>query len=352
MENEVLFLLIKIFILATLSFVVAFLLTPGLTHILYKYKLGKPIRTGPGAPIFARLHRAKEGTPTMGGILVWVTVLFLAGVFFYLAEFFPDSAFARFNFLSRGQTLLPLGALVASSLVGLADDWLNIRGKGMFAGGLRVWHRLLIYAVIAAVGSLWFFFKLDWDLLHVPFVGNFEIGLWYIPIFIFIIVATAFSVNEADGLDGLAGGLLLAAFVAFGAMAFVAGKSDLATFCAVIVGALLAFLWFNITPARFFMGDTGAMGLGVTLGIVAILTNTALFLPIVGFLFVLESLSVIVQTISKKAFGRKIFQSTPIHHHFEAIGWSEPKVVMRFWVVAAVMAVLGVILFLVDTTLF
>ncbi|MBI4122453.1 MAG: phospho-N-acetylmuramoyl-pentapeptide-transferase [Parcubacteria group bacterium] len=352
MENAALFPFIKIFILATLSFVVAFVLTPLLTHFLYKYKLGKPIRAVSSAPIFARLHSAKAGTPTMGGILVWVTVLAVALVFYYAGKFFPDAGVARFNFLSRAQTLLPLGALVASSIVGLVDDWLNIRGKGMFSGGLRVWHRLAVYTAIAIVGSLWFFFKLDWDLIHVPFVGNFEIGWWYIPIFIFIIVATAFSVNEADGLDGLAGGLLLAAFVAFGAMAFVSGKVELATFCAVIVGALLAFLWFNIAPARFFMGDTGAMGLGVTLGIVVMLTNTAFFLPIVGFLFVLESASVIAQMLSKKFLKKKIFQSTPIHHHFEAIGWSEPKVVMRFWVVAAVLAVVGVILFLVDATLF
>jgi phospho-N-acetylmuramoyl-pentapeptide-transferase len=352
MDSFVLFSLIKIFILATLSFVVAFFLTPVLTHFLYKYKLGKPIRDSVSAPIFSKLHSNKAGTPTMGGILVWLTVLAIALAFFYVDKFFPFSSFARFNFLSRGQTYLPLGALVASSLVGLVDDFLNIRGKGIFSGGLNVLHRLIIYTIIAIIGSLWFFFKLDWDLLHVPFVGSFEIGFWYIPIFIFIIVATAFSVNEADGLDGLAGGLLLISFGAFGSMAFVSGKYDIATFCAVISGALLAFLWFNITPARFFMGDTGAMGLGVTLGIVAMLTNTALFLPIVGFLFVIESFSVLIQVISKKFLGRKIFKSAPIHHHFEAIGWSEPKVVMRFWVISAVLAVVGVILFLVDSALF
>ncbi|MBI2636585.1 MAG: phospho-N-acetylmuramoyl-pentapeptide-transferase, partial [Parcubacteria group bacterium] len=201
------------------------------------------------------------------------------------------------------------------------------------------------------VGSWWFFYKLAWDVLYVPFVGRFEIGWWYVPIFIFIIVATAFSVNEADGLDGLAGGLLLAAFGAFGAMAFVSGRFELAAFCGAIVGSLLAFLWFNINPARFFMGDTGAMGLGVTLGIVAMLTNTALFLPVVGLLFVVESGSVIIQTVSKRLFGKKVFISTPIHHHFEAIGWSEPKIVMRFWVISGVSAVVGVIVFLVDRSL-
>ena len=182
-------------------------------------------------------------------------------------------------------------------------------------------------------------------------MGNFEIGWWYIPFFIFIIVGTSFSVNEIDGLDGLAGGTLLIAYAAFGVIAFVMGRYDLAAFCGVIIGALLAFLWFNIMPARFYMGDTGAMSLGVTLGVIAMLTNYALLLPIIGFLFVLETLSVIGQVISKKILGKKIFISAPIHHHLEARGWSEPKIVMRFWVIAGITAVIGLILFLLDKTM-
>ena len=352
MEISSIFPVIKIFLLTTLAFLLAFAITPLVTHFLYKYKLGKTIRDSALAPVFSKLHRDKSGTPTMGGIIIWVAVLFLAVAFFYIAKFFPDSTLARLNFLTRGETLLPLGALVASSLVGLFDDWLNVRGRGALSGGLSVWHRLAVYTGIALVGSWWFFSKLDWDLLHIPFVGDFQVGWFYIPIFIFIIVATAFSVNEADGLDGLAGGLLLAAFSAFGAMAFVSGRYELATFCGVIVGALLAFLWFNINPARFFMGDTGAMGLGVTLGIIAMLTNTALFLPIICFLLVIESGSVIVQNLSKKMRHKKIWHSTPIHHHLEAIGWSEPKIVMRFWVISGVTATLGLILYLVDKSLF
>lgn len=342
------FYIIKIFILTTLAFILAMVWTPGLTHFLYKYKLGKQIRDEAAAPIMSSLHKKKSGTPTMGGLLVWVTTLFLALFFFHLSEWTNIEFFKKLNFLTRSQTLLPLGALVASALVGLVDDYLNVKRIGPNGGGLRMRHRLIIYTLIAVVGAWWFYFKLDWDVIHVPFLGNFEISWWYIPIFIFIIVATSFSVNESDGLDGLAGGLLLSSFAAFGAIAFLQGKFDLAAFCGVIVGALLAFLWFNINPARFFMGDTGAMSLGVTLGIVAMLTNSVLLLPIIGFLFVVESLSVIIQILSKKLRGKKIFLSTPIHHHLEAIGWPEPKIVMRFWVIAGVTAVVGLIISLID----
>lgn len=341
------FYLIKIFVLATISFVITILWTPLVTHYLYKYRLGKQIRAKEVAPIFSKMHKAKAGTPTMGGVLVWGTTLFLILLFFYLGKIF-NGLFSYFNFLSRSQTLLPLGVLVASALVGLVDDLVDVFGIGHNGGGLRLKHRFIIYTFIAAVGAWWFYVKLDWTTLYIPFVGNFDIGLWFIPFFIFVIIATAFSVNEIDGLDGLAGGTLLAAFGAYGAIAFALGKYDLATLCAVIIGALIAFLWFNINPARFFMGDTGVMALGVTLGVVAVLTNYVLLLPIIGFLFVVESLSVIVQYASKKIRGKKIFLSSPIHHHLEAIGWTEPKIVMRFWLISGVMAIIGLIIFLLD----
>ncbi len=343
------FTIIKIFFLATLSFVIAIVLTPLLTHFLYRHKLGKQIRQDPNTPIFASLHQKKSGTPTMGGILIWFTVLVVALLFFYLGRLVgPGTLAADLNFLSRSQTLLPLGALIASALIGLVDDLFNIRQRGSYGGGFAIIVKIALYTLVAVVGALWFYYKLDWDVIRVPFIGNFSIGWWYIPLFIVAIVATTFSVNETDGLDGLAGGVLLAGFVAFGAIAFAQGRYDLAAFCGVIVGALLAFLWFNIPPARFFMGDTGAMALGTTLGIVAMLTNSLLVLPVIGFVLVIESLSVIVQVASKKLRGKKVFLSTPIHHHFEAIGWPEHKIVMRFWIISAVMAVIGVGIVLID----
>jgi phospho-N-acetylmuramoyl-pentapeptide-transferase len=343
-----LFGIIKIFFLTTLSFLAAILWTPALSHVLYKYRLGKQIRDGASAPIFSKLHQAKSGTPTMGGALIWGTVLLLAAVFYYGDLFVGGPFFRNFTFLTRGETLLPLGALVASAIVGLVDDYWNVRRIGPKGGGLTMRHRLLTYTAIAAVGAWWFYFKLDWDLIRIPFVDYFNIGWWYIPLFILVIVATSFSVNETDGLDGLAGGVLLSAFAAYAAIAFLQGKTDLAAFCGVIVGALLAFLWFNIPPARFFMGDTGAMSLGVTLGIVAMLTNTAFILPVIGFVFVLESASALLQMASKRFRGKKIFLSAPIHHHFEAIGWPEHKIVMRVWIIAGVTSVMGLILALAD----
>ncbi|NQV12012.1 phospho-N-acetylmuramoyl-pentapeptide-transferase [Candidatus Uhrbacteria bacterium] len=343
------FQIIRLILIATMTFVIAMAWTPLMTHLLYKYKLGKQIRSSDRAPIFSKLHAKKSGTPTMGGILIWVTVLVFSIVLLAIWTIAPESFFGRLSFLTRSETLLPLGAFVASALVGLVDDWMNVRKIGPHGGGLSVWYRIFVYTAIALVGALWFYFKLDWDVFHVPFIGDFDVGIWYIPIFIMIVGSTAFSVNETDGLDGLAGGVLMAAFAAFGAIAFAQGSYDLAALCVAITGALLAFLWFNIFPARFFMGDTGAMALGVTLGVVAMLTNMALLLPIIGIVLVLESASVIVQMTSKKLRkGKKIFRSTPIHHHFEAIGWPEPKIVMRAWVISLVFSALGIALALLD----
>lgn len=341
--------IVKILFFATLAFVFAFSLTPLLSHFLYKYKLGKKIRSSGLTPIFTELHAHKDGTPTMGGILIWGTVLIFILVFSALGNLWPGSLWASLDFLSRSETLLPLGALIITALIGLFDDWLDVRGKGVVGGGgIKLCHRLLIYTLIAVVGALWFYYKLSWTVFHVPFFGNFEIGAWYIPVFIFMIVATAFSVNETDGLDGLAGGTLLTAFAAYGVIAYTLGRYNLAIFCAVIIGALLAFLWFNIPPARFYLGDTGAMSLGVTLGIIAMLTNSSLLLIFIGFIFLTESLSVIIQILSKKLRGKKVWLSSPIHHHFQAVGWPEAKVVMRFWVISAVGAAIGLIIFLVD----
>ncbi len=342
-------LIIKILILTTISTVVAFLITPIITHFLYKYKFGKQIRSENKAPIFFRLHKKKEGTPTMGGAIIWITAIIVMLLCYLLALIFPESGVALLNFFSRSQTLLPLGALLATAIVGLIDDYLGVKRIGGNGGGLSMKQKLLIYFSIALIGALWFYFKLNWDVLHIPFVGNFEIGWWIIPIFTFVVAATSFSVNETDGLDGLAGGLLLICFGSFAIISFLQGKYDLATFCCVIVGALISFLWFNIPPARFFMGDTGSMSLGISLGVIAMLTNTLIYLPLIASIFILESCSVIIQMLSKKLRkGKKVFISTPLHHHFEAIGWPESKIVMRFWLLSGILTVFSLIIYLFD----
>ncbi len=339
---------IAVLIAAASAFGVAMFATPAVTRLLKFLKLGKQIRSESSAPIFSKLHAAKSGTPTMGGILIWGAVLAVAFGFSLAANVLRVDPWVSLNFISRRETLLPMAALFFSAIVGLVDDYLNVRKIGAHGGGLKVWHRLLSYSVIAVAAAWWFYVRLEWDVLRVPFFGTVHVGPWMIPIFIFIIIATAFSVNETDGLDGLAAGTLLTAFSIYGAIAFFQGKTDLTAFCGAIVGALLAFLWFNINPARFFMGDTGAMSLGVTLGIVAMLTNSLLLLPIVGSVFMLESVSVIIQVASKKIRKKKVFLSAPIHHHFEAKGWSEATIVMRLWVISAVSGVLGLIIALLD----
>ncbi|MBI2450759.1 MAG: phospho-N-acetylmuramoyl-pentapeptide-transferase [Parcubacteria group bacterium] len=343
-----LFEIIRILILGSLSFLAALTFTPIFFKLFERYRLGKQIRIDENAPIFSSLHKKKEGTPTMGGILIWFTLIFLLFIFWFLAWLFPETFLVKINFLSRKETYLPLSLLLVGAFLGFIDDWLGIRRIGLKGGGIRMRQKVLLYSIAALIGGLWFFYKLDWDQIHIPFLGDFTIGIWYIPLFIFSVVASGFSLNETDGLDGLAGGVLISAFSALTLIAFSQGRYDLAVFTAVISGALLAFLWFNIPPARFFMGDTGSMSLGITLGVLSMLTNTFFLLPFFGFILVLESSSVIIQIASRLFFKKKVFLSTPIHHHFEAKGWPESRVVMRFWIISAIFTVFGLIIFFLD----
>lgn len=344
---DLLFPIIRILTISFACFLIAMVWAPVLIRVLRRLKMGKSIRDESSAPVMAKLHAAKAGTPTMGGLVVWVTVTVVMLVLSFGCTV-GVSAFCGWNFLSRAQTLLPLGALIAAALVGLVDDYLNVRRYGPHGGGLRVRHRLLSYSVIAVGGAWWFYSKLGFDSVHIPFVGDLVLGWWYVVFFAVVIIATSFSVNETDGLDGLAGGPLMAAFVGYAVIAFAQGKADLAVFCVAIVGALMAFLWYNVPPASFFMGDTGAMSLGTVLGIVALLTNQPLLLPIIGLPFVIESVSVLIQITSKKIRHKKVFRSAPIHHHLEAIGWTEAQIVFRVWIVSLASTGVGVILALID----
>ncbi len=335
---------VRIIGLALIAFLTALLITPLVSKLLFKFGIRKQIRTSESAPVFSQLHAKKEGTPTMGGVIIWATVIGIALLLLILNWLF-NGFWGYLSFFDRAQTYLPLAAMLIAALLGLADDFLGVLRIGPNGGGLRVSQKLVMYLLFAVVAAFWFYYRLQWDVLAVPFVGSVRIGWLYIPLFIFIIVASAFSANETDGLDGLLGGVMLFAYIALTVVAFVLGRYNLATFGGVTIGAMLAFLWFNIYPARFFMGDTGSMSLGITMGVISMLTNTTLLLPLFAPILVIESLSVIVQMCSKKFRGKKIFISTPIHHHFEAIGWPESKVTMRFWIISVISVALGLALF-------
>lgn len=320
------------------SFVVSMALVPLYTKMGFKYKLWKQPRetaiTGEKAPIYTKLHAAKHkrNIPTMGGLVMIVAV----GLVTLL-----------FN-LSRNQTLLPLFVLVASGVVGLFDDYLNIRSEGLGIAGMRAKIKFALILGIAVVGAMYFSLKLGYSLIHVPAVGDFSIGWLYVPLFILVVVSTANAVNITDGLDGLSGGLLATAFAVYAAVAYFQGNFGIAGFCAAIVGAMLTYTWFSIYPARFFMGDCGAFAFGTTLGVIAMLTNTVFVLPIIAGVFVVEAGSSAIQILSKRLLHRKVFLSAPLHHHLEAIGWPETKVTMRLWVVGQVVGALGLILALLG----
>jgi len=340
---------VRIIVLTTIAFFVAFAVTPLWARFLKKYQFNKQIREESVTPVYYNLHGKKAGTPTGGGVIIWSTVLGLALLFWICSNIFTGP-WKYLNFVNRAQTYLPIAALLLAAILGLIDDWLGVlKIGGASGGGLKMRHKSVIYILIAAIGAWWFYFRLGFDVINVPFIGSFHIGLWYIPIFIFIVFASAFSANETDGLDGLLGGVSLFAFIALITVSFVLQRYDLAAFGGMMVGALLAFLWYNVYPARFFMGDTGSMSLGVVIGVIAMLTNTTLLLPFFTIILVIESASVIIQIASKKLRnGKKIFLSTPIHHHFEALGWPESQVTMRFWIISAVFCSLGLVIFFMS----
>lgn len=316
------------------SFLISMIITPLYTHFAYKHQWWRKVRTksvdGKAAPIFHKLHaeKHKRNIPTMAGLVTLFTVALITIVF---------------N-LDRAQTFLPLFTLISIGFLGFLDDFLHVKGYADKTGGLSAKVQIIWLTIFALAGAWWFYSKLGWSVVHIPAWGNLEIGWLYIPLFIAVFFATSKSVGITDGLDGLAGGLLTFAFGAFGIISIFNGNYGIAAFCATVVGAMITYTWFNIYPARFFMGNTGSIALGATLGVIALLTNSVFALPIIGFIFFLEAGSSAVQLLSKKIRGKKIFLSAPIHHHFEAIGWPETKVTMRFWVIGMVTAVVGVVI--------
>lgn len=326
--------LVKIFAISVGAFLLAMLLTPLYTFIAYRYKFWKKPRTtsttGELLKVFSKLHKSKlsRNIPTMAGLVFIIAIAAVTLIF---------------N-LDREQTYLPLAALIGGGIIGLIDDIINIRGTGTGVSGLRSSLKFAMLTVLSVAAAWFFFAKLGYTDIHVPFIGSIELGWVVIPLFVLAVVSAGNAVNISDGLDGLAGGLLISAYGAFGTIALMQGNFGIAGFCFTIIGALLAYLWFNIFPARFFMGDVGSFALGTGLGVVAMMTDTLFLLPIIGIVFVAEAGSSLIQILSKKLFHRKVFVSAPVHHHLEAKGWPETKVTMRFWVIAGVAAFIGILL--------
>lgn len=320
-----------IFVLSILSFAIAMAITPIYTYFAYKYKLWRQPRshavTGEELKVISQF-RIKRTVPLMAGLITVVSITIVTLIY---------------N-LDRRETWLPLAALLGGGVVGLIDDIINVRGKE----GLRAPIKFGLITFVATAGALWFYYKLGYHSIHVPIVGSWTLGWLLIPLFILVVVSTGNAVNISDGLDGLAGGLLISAFGAFGIIATLQGNFGIAAFCLTVVGALLSYVWFNIPPARFFMGDVGSFSLETALGVVAMLTNTVFLLPIIGFVFVAEASSSLIQISSKKLFHKRVFLAAPIHHHFEAKNWPKTKVTMRFWVIGQVSAAIGVILALIG----
>lgn len=322
------------FLLSVVAFLLAMLLTPFYTFAAYRYRFWKKQRltstTGDKLEIFNKLHaeKFKRNIPTMAGVIGVTAITFVT---FFL------------NF-DRAQTWLPLAALLGGGAVGLLDDLINIRGQGTGVAGLRSSLKFAMIILLALVLGWFFYAKLGYNAVHIPYIGELVLGWLIVPLFVLAVVSTSNAVNISDGLDGLAGGLLAISYGTFGVIALLQGHLLISGYCFTVLGALLSYLWFNIYPARFFMGDVGSFAFGTSLGVVAMLTNTLFLLPIIGIMFVVEAGSSLVQITSKRFLKRKVFISAPIHQHLQAIGWPETKVTMRFWVIGCVAGFIGILL--------
>lgn len=349
--------LIKLFLPAVMTFVLGIMITPFFTDFFYKHKMWKKTaRTVDGdkpademSAEFKRIANAhmELHTPRVGGMIIWASICLSALILFLIPTFFPNAVSQKLNFVSKEQTLLPFVALLIGALLGLINDLLTVRASaGVFVNGLPRRYMLSMIGLSGLAFAFWFFLKLGDMQIVIPFIHqSLYLGVWFVPFFFLVFMAT-FSSGVIDGIDGLAGGVMAIIYAALATISFFQNQIDIAAFCLVVSGAILAFLWFNIPPARFWMGETGMLGLLFALVVVAFLTDTVLILPIIGFPLVITALSSAIQILGKKWFGPvrgKVFRVAPLHHHFEAIGWSREKITMRYWIMSLMFAVVGVI---------
>ena len=350
-------LVLTILLPALTAFIIGFGITPLVSYYLYKHKVWKK-KAGKGAgyggggtPIFDKLHQEKDtNTPRMGGIVIWGSVLLTTLLFAVLEVFQVNDGNFTLNFFSREQTWLPLIAFTSGAIVGFVDDLLIVRGTGKhFAGGLPLSQRLAVVISTATFIAWWFYAKLEVSSVSFFADNTVELGILFIPFFVFVATCVYMS-SVIDGIDGLSGGVFMSIFAGYTGVALLQGQFDIAALCAVLVGSILAFLWFNIPPARFYMTETGIMALTMTLTVIAFMTDVlgdgigVSVLPIIGLLLLITVAANTIQILSKKILKKKVFLVAPLHHHFEALGWPAEKVVMRYWVIGIVCAIIGVII--------
>lgn len=328
----------EIFAFAFAGFALSMALTPIYTTLAYRHMWWKSDQSKfnkTKLKIIAKIQASKNNRkiPTMAGTIFLISVTLLTLT----------------SNLSREQTWVPLAAFIAAGFVGLFDDYMSLKGKR--SGSLtssRKFKQVMLFFV-AALCSWYLYVKLDIASIAMPFVGDIAIGWLLVPLFGLVIIATANAVNISDGLDGLAGGLTALAFGCYGVIAFINQQYGIAAFCMTLVGALLSYTWFNLYPARFFMGNVGSFALGTTLAVIAILTNALVVLPIIGIVFVAEAGSVISQIVSQKLRnGKKFFKHIPVHYHFLALGWEETKVTMRFLILGQIAGLVGLLVYLIG----
>lgn len=349
----------KVLLPAVVSFIIGIIIAPMIGRFLVRNKFWKKknvLKTidGKEATITASLHNdEKDPVPRLGGIVVWAAVFATTLIFWALSKVYPTPITEKLDFISRNQTWLPLMAMFVGAVVGGIDDLLVVEAFGSklnsyIGGGLSFPVRLLAVSSLGLFAGWWFYFKLGVDSVYMPFYGDIHLGGLLFILFFIVVTLAVFSTGVIDGIDGLSGGVMSAVFTAYGMIAYAHGQVNISALCFVIVGGIMAFLWFNISPALFYLTETGMLALSLALSVIAFLTNAVMYLPIIAFPLLMTTLSVILQLLWKKILKRKLFIVAPLHHHFQAKGWSSSRVVMRYWIVAYMCALLGVVVALVS----
>lgn len=351
--------LFKVLLPALFSFIIGIFISAPLISLLRKYQIWKKKNVkknidGTEATITSALHNDEERKLLrMGGVVIWASVFATTAIFLFLSHVFPTDLTEKLDFISRNQTWLPLLAMLVGAVVGGVDDLLvaeAFKGRlnSYIGGGLSFPIRLLAVATLGLSMGSWFFYKLGVSSVYIPFYGDFVIGGLFFILFFILVTVALFSTSVIDGVDGLSGGIFSAIFTSYGFIAFYQNQIDIAALCFMIVGGILAFLWFNVPPATFMMAETGIMALTLSLSVISFLTNAVMYLPIIALPLVITTGSVILQLLWKKFFKRKLFIVAPLHHHFEAKGWAKPQVTMRYWIVSYICALLGIVVVLIS----